>query len=111
MKSNAIKEFKQKDVIIKKIGIDYKKANLIKENNFIYEEEKGFYLKEEDFYLKIKSKVDYVLMNLERELSMILYKEYFSVKDETWWVYYFSKSTYYRLKNKAMKEFLEWWYA
>lgn len=111
MKSNTIRNFKQKDATIRKISINYKKVMFFENGSVICEGEEDNYLMKEEFYKKIKSKVDYILMHMERELSMIIYNEYFSKKVENWWIYYFSRSTYYRLKNKAMNDFLEWWYA
>lgn len=108
MSENTIKNFKRKDAIIRKISIDYKKAMLIVNDNVIFENESNDYVVREE---KIKIKVDYILMHMEQELSMLVYNEYFSRKVDNWWIYYFSKSTYYRLKNKAMDNFLEWWYA
>ena len=52
------------------------------------------------------------LKKIKEEIKdLLIYNEYFSKKVENWWIYYFSRSTYYRLKNKAMNDFLEWWYA
>ena len=111
MDINKIKSFKHKDSTIKKISINYKKCRLLEDNNIVCESEEDNYLVKEDLYKMIKSKVDFILMHMERELSMIIYNEYFSRKVDNWWIYYFSRSTYYRLKNKAMDNFLEWWYA
>ena len=107
------KKFKQKNLIIKKIGIDYKKIKNLEGNSLLICEGEEFYLVKKDinYYNDLKNKVDYILLQMEKELSQIIYNEFFSSKMENWWMYYFSRSTYYRLKNKAMDNFLEWWYA
>lgn len=107
-------KFKQKNLIIKKIGIDYKKIKNLNNNSLMIcekEEEYIFSKKDINYYNDLKSKVDYILLQMDKDLSQIIYNEFFSSKIENWWMYYFSRSTYYRMKNKAMDCFLEWWYA
>ena len=109
-----VKHFKQKDLIIKKIGIDYKKMNMLELDLLRVNETSTIYLKEEkedNYYKRIKDKVDYIMSQLDEQLKVLLYNDYFSIREVNWWIYYYSKSTYYRLKNKAMDAFLEWWYA
>ena len=114
MSAILLKKFKQKDLIIKKIGIDYKKIKYLEKNSLMICEADGEYLgykKDLNYYLDLKVKIDYILLQLDKVLSQIIYNEYFAPNNDNWWVYYYSKSTYYRLKNKAMDCFLEWWYA
>lgn len=106
--------FKQKDLIIKKIGIDYKKIKISKTNGLMIceDEENYFYPKKDmEYFNNLKDKVDYILLQMDKNLSMVIYNEFFSNRTDNWWVYVYSKSTYYRMKNKAMNDFLEWWYA
>lgn len=112
MESN--KRFKQKDLIIRKLGIEYKKIKYLQGNSLLICEDEEEYLKSKkdlNYYNDLKYKVDYILLQMEKELSQIIYNEFFSNKVDNWWMYYFSKSTFYRVKNKAMDNFLEWWYA
>lgn len=113
MNKCAKTEFKQKDLIIRKIGMEYKKIKFMDDNSSLINEDSHPYFidKNGKYDLVIKKKIDYILLQMEKTLSMIIYNEYFSSKIDNWWMYYFSKSTYYRLKNKAMDNFLEWWYA
>lgn len=114
MKSTLIKSFKQKDLFIKKIGIEYRKIKYLEGNSLmICEDEEGYLSSKKDlkYYNDLKKKIDYILVQMDRNLSRVIYNEYFSNKIDNWWIYYYSKSTYYRLKNKAMDNFLEWWYA
>ena len=110
----VVAKFKQKDLIIRRLGIDYKKIKYLDGNSLlICEEDEGYLGNKKDltYYNDLKDKIDYILLQMDKELSQIIYNEFFSNKVENWWMYYFSKSTYYRIKNKAMDCFLEWWYA
>jgi len=114
MRVKLIKQFKQKDLIIKKIGIEYRKVNIFNINPLLIRESESVYLenkKSETYYSDIKQKVDYILLQLDEHSSKIIFNEYLTKRIDNWWIYYYSKSTYYRLKNKAMNDFLEWWYA
>ncbi|MEI7668393.1 MAG: hypothetical protein WCI62_05325 [Erysipelotrichaceae bacterium] len=57
-----------------------------------------------------KSYIYYVRVVLE-ELSIderrILVRDFIETSDRNWWMDYYSKSTYYRLKNEAIKHFLD----
>ena len=106
--------FKQKNLIIKQIGRDYKKNKFANNAILLVREEEASYLenkKNKNYYNELKNKIDYILLQMDTNLSQIIYNEFFSNKNEGWWMYYYSKSTYYRLKNKAMDSFLEWWYV
>ena len=108
------KKFKQKDLIIRKIGIDYKKIMFSHAESFVVCESEEEYLnnkKDIEYYNNLKDKVDYILLHMDKNLSKVIYNEYLSSNSDNWWIYYYSKSTYYRMKNKAMDNFLEWWYA
>jgi hypothetical protein len=108
------KKFKQKDLIIKKIGIDYRKVRFLELEALVIKEDESGYIenkKDNSYYNELKIKVDYILLQLDEQLARIIFNEYLTNKVDNWWIYYYSKSTYYRLKNKAMDCFLEWWYA
>lgn len=51
-------------------------------------------------------RVNFVLASLERKKSMILWKEYFFPVEKFWWMRYYSRSTFYRIRKKAIEEFL-----
>ena len=106
--------FKQKNLIINRIGRDYKKIKFLNNSVQLLCEEDAEYLenkKDINYYNELKDKIDYILLQMDNNLSKVIYNEFFSNKNEDWWMYYYSKSTYYRLKNKAMDSFLEWWYV
>lgn len=114
MRVKQIKQFKQKDLIIKRISIDYKKMNMLELDLLRINESYTKYLedeKDDSYYKRVRGKVDYIMSQLDEPLKVLLCNDYFSPSVVNWWIYYYSKSTYYRLKNKAMDAFLEWWYA
>ena len=47
----------------------------------------------------------------QERYAKVIYNEYLTRKKDDWWIYYYSRSTYYRLRKKAINIFLEWWYA
>ena len=114
MKLEILKQFKQKDLIIKKIGMEYRKFKFFEFEFLTIREEESSYLerkKDRNYYNDLKNKVDYILQQLDEQSAKIIYNDYLVNSTDNWWIYYYSKSTYYRLKNKAMDIFLEWWYA
>lgn len=50
---------------------------------------------------------DFIIAKLDIESQRILYFDYIKKKSKNWYLGYYSKSTYYRLKNNALDEFLE----
>lgn len=107
-----IKKFRQKNKIIEKILMDYKKIRYINPDIFMVCEKEEIYLEDiQKYYRDLKEKVDYILLQMDKELSKVIYNEYLINDNTNWWMYVYSKSTYYRMKNKAMTVFLEWWYA
>lgn len=114
MRTETLKTFKQKDLILKRIGIDYRKESLLELGGYTIEEDETEYLekcRDKKYYSNVKLKVDYILKQIDESLVAIIYNEYLTKTACNWWIYYYSKSTYYRMKNKAMDAFLEWWYA
>lgn len=113
--------YKDKDKIMKEYAREYKKfkivdlkgidvlhGSLVGENvsNYIDSENKYRY------YYSLQNKIESVLEMLDWECSMFLKKEFFGYnQDRTWWYNYYSRSTYYRLKNKYMNDFLGLFYV
>lgn len=114
MENLILKNLKKKDLIVKKIGMDYKKIKFLEGNSLMICEDEETYLKDKkdmNYYNDLKSKIDYILLQMEECLSNFIYHEYLSHRSENWWVYKYSRSSYYRIKHKAIDEFLGWWYA
>ncbi len=67
--------------------------------------------KECDFYAKEistdKGLIDYIISSLDEDSQRILYFDFVYKNNKYWWREYYSKSTYYRLKNIAMDAFLK----
>lgn len=114
MNKILLKSLKQKELMIKRISVDYKKIKYLEGNSLMICESEENYLvpkKDVNYYKDLKSKIDLILVNLEESLSRFIYNEYLSNKSDNWWVYKYSRSTYYRVKHKAIDAFLEWWYV
>ena len=114
MNEIVFKNLKKKDLILEKIGMDYKKIKFLEGNSLMICERVDNYLSEKKdvkYYVDLKNKIDYILLQMEREFSDFIYHEYLSGRCENWWIYKYSKSTYYRVKHRAIDCFLEWWYA
>lgn len=114
MNNTLLKNLKRKEIVMKKIGMDYKKIKFLEGNSLMICEEEENYLKTNknmDYYLDLKSKIEYILLQMDEDLSNFIYHEYLSNKSENWWIYKYSRSTYYRLKHRAIDAFLEWWYV
>ena len=51
--------------------------------------------------------MQYAMDRLSKDERMILEKEFILYEDRDWWYEYYSRSTYYRMKQKAMDAFLD----
>ncbi len=51
--------------------------------------------------------VDLSLENCSRVSQLIIRKEFLEISDKKWYLEFFSKTTFYRNKKKAVKEFIE----
>lgn len=110
--NTIIRTNKQKELIVKRIGMEYKKIKFYENNSSMICENDSDNLKEKlEYYYNLKEKVDYILTQLDDSLSKVIYNEYLTRKKDSWWIYYYSRSTYYRLRKKAVDIFLEWWYV
>ena len=50
--------------------------------------------------------IDNILNSMECEDKRILQNEFFSKSNPTWWYGIYSKSTFYRVKKRAVRQFL-----
>ncbi|MBO4218873.1 MAG: hypothetical protein IKX74_06125 [Erysipelotrichaceae bacterium] len=64
----------------------------------------SFTLKEEDENYRLYQLVDFVLSSLPEEYRFLLEREYVQQAPRYWWQLFYSKTTYYRLKRKAITE-------
>lgn len=121
---------KQKDKITRKIYKSYQRAQLdilylnqhynyypqvdvfkVKESGSSYRHGDAFIVQhlqrkqELEDYVGI---VNQIHTHLSPESFSFIENEYLNFYDASWWVPYFSRATYYRLKHKALDEFIDY---
>ncbi len=64
-------------------------------------------LMDEDYDNNLLLSVDYALKQLDKDERRIIDNDFIEKVDKNWWRSYYSKSTYYRLKVRAMEHFLD----
>lgn len=64
-------------------------------------------LMDEDYDNNLLLSVDYALKQLDKDERRIIDNDFIEKVDKNWWCSYYSKSTYYRLKVRAMEHFLD----
>lgn len=52
------------------------------------------------------SAIDLIIKNLNEPYRRIIRNDYFSDNDQSWWMNYYSRSNYYRVKREALARFL-----
>ncbi|NLZ75307.1 MAG: hypothetical protein GX914_02250 [Erysipelotrichia bacterium] len=87
--------FKEISQIVKNIFDKYNKSKFMLEN---YNQQDKNY----DLYLLVK----FALNDLDEDSKRILTQEYIKKRESHWWNDYYSQTTYYSLKRKAMEQFL-----
>ncbi len=119
METNVVKErrdyseFKKLDKRVREIAYRYRYA---KSKMQAYEQslKKDVYMfrevsepsKEVRRYEKILFAVENAISFLEPEHQQVITKDYLLAEEDFWWIHCYSRSTYYRIKRKAMSEFL-----
>jgi len=118
--------FKEKDKLLRYVFREYQKAKMIvdgyeaknyypilsaltlKEGGSPYQLEKDLLqnLEKKENSQKMIDSIDYVLNTMEERSKELIIKEFYEKDTSNWWMEYYSRSTYYRLKNKAMQEIL-----
>jgi len=88
-------DFKQKDAQAKQIFQKYNKLNF---NRFVLKDSD-----EKDNTIQI---VEFALSQIDEVYRFLLTKEYIDCCPKYWWNQYYSKTTYYRIKNQAIDAFL-----
>lgn len=119
--------FKEKQETLTQIFKQYHRAKLklecLENKNFYpsidyltVKEQKTYYQgveKQLDNYIESKDELKQiiktfhiVIKKLSQDSQMIIVNEFVLQKEKEWWIEYFSRSTYYRLKTRAMEEAL-----
>lgn len=91
--------------VVESIGIEYRRskkhidfykmANCVKENNRAYQDDLLFIME-----------VDRSLQNCSKDTQTIIRCGYLDIGDTKWYLEYYTKSAYYRLRKVAIEEFL-----
>lgn len=112
--------FKDREKIIKKYANEYNKSKIIELkgvsliNDEIHDSEANYADTENKYryYYSLQTKIDLVLERLDLETSDFIRREFFNGHyRKNWWMNYYSRSTYYRIKKKSMEDFLGLLYA
>ena len=80
--------------VVEGLGVEYRKD---KSNQKINYSEKV------DIFI---NHIDNALNSLDQELRRILINDFFEVRKDYWYLEYYTRSTYYRLRKEAIAEFL-----
>ena len=114
-------DFKNQEMIIRKFANEYNKSKIIELHgldvikNDLIRESVAHYMDSENkytYYYSLQTKIDSVLEKLNWECRNFIKNEFFTSNyKNNWWMNYYSRSTYYRLKKKCMNEFLGLLYA
>lgn len=119
--------FKEKQETLTQIFKQYHRAKLqlecLENKNFYpsidyltVKEQKTYYQgveKQWDYYIQSKDELKQIIETfhividkLSKDSQTIIINEFIFQRDKDWWIEYFSRSTYYRLKTRAMEEAL-----
>lgn len=88
-------EFKELDQAVRSVFEQYNRTAFI-----------SFTLRENDENFRFYQYVSYIISCLSSESQLILVREYVERAPRNWWMLYYSRTTYYRLKRRAMTDFL-----
>ncbi len=64
-------------------------------------------LKDEEYDSNLLLSVEHAMDQLDHDEKRIIENDFVKKEDKNWWHSYYSKSTYYRLKVRAMEHFLD----
>lgn len=112
MKNKKEKSFKIMCKEIKEIAFIYKKyeAHILADKRKVFLNQNSS--KEEiNKMMSFVSFVDTALNSLGKKENEFIRKEFFEESEYTfWWLSNYSRSTYYRVKKRAMEHFLDFYY-
>ena len=106
-------EFKKLDKRVREVAYRYRYAQSkiqaheqsLKKDQFMFRETSEP-SKETRRFEKVLFAVDNAIRFLEPEHQQVITKDYLIAEEDFWWIHCYSRSTYYRVKRKAMQEFL-----
>lgn len=88
--------------IVNHIGVLYKKS-VLRNNSLTLNEQGKTYKDDKQLICAINS----CLNECSKDTKCIIENEYLKNMDNYWYLEYYTKSTFYRLKKKAVKEFID----
>jgi hypothetical protein len=109
--------FKERTNYVEGLALEYNKALVAIENEKgakyleSLREDVAIYKISDDkllMYKNLKKLIDSILEKLDRLERTILYNDFFCKSGYSWWEHAYSKSTYYRLRKKAIYSFLKY---
>ncbi len=119
---------KQKDKFVTKVYKKYQMAqldiiylnqhyNYYPQNDIFRVKESSSYSSKDHAFINMLDKkrkleeyvmlIDRIYANLSEETKFFIDNEYLNFYDRSWWYIYYSRASYYRMKHKALDEFLE----
>lgn len=96
-----MKEFKEQEKVMCYLGKLYQRC---KRDMQVEDQQSDQYYNDAKFVMKI----DLVVKDLPKEYQLVIQKDYLQVSEGPWYLNYFSRSSYYRIRNKAVKEFISY---
>ena len=117
MKGTNTLTFKQKQAVVKSLFKQYHRAKLrlycLENMNYypqvstsVIKETKNSGIEDKDELKSLISSFEMIIKALSHDSQLIIVNEYVEQKENEWWVDYYSRATYYRLKTRALEEFL-----
>lgn len=111
--------FKTQCKVLKELANQFIKSEIIIAN---YKNFQGMVLEKDELYVtsffQDNNKIVYgeyfihyinsIFAKLRGEYTNIIYNEFFLKQDKCWWFNKYSRSTFYRLKKRAVKEFISY---
>lgn len=97
-------EYRSKEIILLELASIYKKYKFrIDLNDNYYSIKEGEPIESYYRYVRV---IDLIISKLSSDTKIIILNDFFEDRDNKWYLEYFTKSTYYRLKKKAVNEFI-----
>ena len=92
--------FQQKEALVR--FLLHKRASILANEKMELHENTGEYINDK----QLLNYLNFAYYSCGCESRKILEYEFIHPAEKNWWYQYYSKSTYYRMKHKAMDEFL-----
>ncbi len=77
------------------------KSQFVKD--YIENQNHEYYIKEDNNLVPY----DFIISKLDSDSQRIIYSDYVVIQPKNWYLSFYSKSTYYRLKNIALDDFIK----